>query len=130
MRSGKSLTWSLHVVGVLAAICAPLLGGCGGADGREATWSYVYSGIIEPSCATASCHSDFTQRSGVNFGTEPEAYRQLKDRHFVTPGAPLDSELLYLLDAKGARRMPPDFPLPNVDIQLISDWIAAGAQRN
>jgi hypothetical protein len=132
MRPGKSLTWNLRGVGVLAAICAPLLmfGGCGGADGREAKWSYIYPAIIEPSCATASCHSDIARRAGVNFGYKGEAYFQMIDRHFVAPGAPLDSELLYLLDGKGARRMPPDYALPNVDIQIIADWIAGGAKED
>lgn len=132
MRPGKSLTWHVRVVGVLAAICAPLVAGCGGADGRPAQWSYIYPAIIEPSCATASCHSDFTRRAGVNFGYKQEAYDQLTLRHFIAPCAappcdPNQSELMYLLQAKGARRMPPDFALPNVDIAIIFDWIQDGA---
>jgi hypothetical protein len=130
MRSGKSLTWHLRVVGVLAALCAPLVGGCGGADDRPAQWSYIYPAIIEPSCATASCHSDFTRRAGVNFGFKDEAYFQMTQRHFVSPGNPDQSEVMYLLTAMGARRMPPDFALPNVDIQIISDWITGGALNN
>jgi hypothetical protein len=128
MRPGNWLTRHARVVGVLAAICAPLVAGCGGADGRAAEWSYVYSGIIEPSCATASCHSDFTRRAGVNFGFKDEAYFQLVNRHFVIPNVPEQSELLFLLQAKGARRMPPDYALPNDDIALIYDWIAGGAK--
>jgi hypothetical protein len=139
MRPGKSLTWNLRGVGVLAAICAPLFAGafagCGGADGREAKWSYIYPAIIEPSCATASCHSDIARRAGVNFGYKGEAYFQLIDRHFVARNADpakavADSELLYLLEGKGARRMPPDFALPNVDIDIIADWIAGGAKED
>jgi hypothetical protein len=125
MRPGNWLTRHLRVVGVLAAICAPLVAGCGGADGRPAEYSYVYSAILEPSCATASCHSDFTRRSGVNFGFKDEALFQLCGRRFISPGHPEQSELVYLLQAKGARRMPPDFPLPTVDIQIIYDWIAS-----
>jgi hypothetical protein len=130
MRPGKSLTRILRGVGVAAALCAPLVAGCGGEDSRPATFSYIYPAIIEPSCATASCHSDFTRRAGVNFGFKSEAYSQLVDRHFVTKGVPDESELLYLLDAKGARRMPPDFALPNVDIATIRDWIIAGANND
>jgi hypothetical protein len=130
MRPGKSLTRILRGVGVVAALCAPLVAGCGGEDNRPITFSYIYPAIIEPSCATASCHSDFTRRSGVNFGFKQEAYDQLTQRHFVTPGLPEQSELLYLLEAKGARRMPPDFPLPVDDIVTISEWIKAGAHND
>jgi hypothetical protein len=130
MRPGNSLTWILRAVGVLAAL-APLAmsAGCGGdTDDRPAQFSFIYPAIIEPSCATASCHSNYTREAGVNFGLdENEAYFQLVGRHFVIPSDANDSELIYLLNADGARRMPPDFPLPQVDIDLISTWIAAGA---
>src|SRR5882724_4051717 len=137
MRSGHSLTRILGAVGVVAAIGSSfLLAGCGSADDqRPAQWSYIYPAIIEPSCATASCHSDFTRRAGVNFGFSDDAYRQLTERHFVvkcpTAGmppvvdptcstrAPDDSEVVHLMRAEGASRMPPDFALPDVDIRLI-----------
>ena len=141
MRLGKFLTSVLGGVGVLAAGVPAFLAGCGTAvDDRPVTWSYIYPAIIEPSCATASCHSDFTRRAGVNFGYKDEAYYQLFDRHFVSPptppdptcatSVPGDSELLYLLRAQGADRMPPDFPLPEADIATIQCWITAGAQQN
>ncbi|HEV3031121.1 MAG TPA: hypothetical protein VG319_05725 [Polyangia bacterium] len=124
-----------------------LLSGCGSADDqRPAQWSYIYPAIIEPSCATASCHSDFTRRAGVNFGFSDEAYFQLTARHFVvmcpTTGmppvvdptcsarAPGDSEVVHLMRAEGASRMPPDFALPDVDIRLIETWITMGAQQD
>jgi cytochrome c len=133
MRPGNSLTWILRAVGVLAAL-APLAlsAGCGGdADDRPAQFSFIYPAIIEPSCATASCHSNYTREAGVNFGlSSGEAYFQLVGRHFVIPSDANDSELIYLLNADGARRMPPDFPLPQVDIDLISTWIGNGAANN
>ena len=98
---------------------------------RPPTWSYIYPAIIEPSCATASCHSDFTRRAGVNFGFEDEAYYQLVDRHFVIPGDPARLVGGHQPDerAEGAKRMPPDFALPEADIQLIEAWIAHGAKQ-
>jgi hypothetical protein len=132
MRPGNSLTWILRAVGVLAALAPLSLSGCGSdTDDRPAQFSYIYPAIIEPSCATASCHSNYTREAGVNFGLDSdEAYYQLIARHFVTPSDPADSELIYLLKAQGARRMPPDFALPEVDIDLISTWITAGAAQN
>jgi hypothetical protein len=129
MSSGNRLTRSLGAVGFLAVLSTGiLLSGCGSeTDDRPATWSYIYPAIIEPSCATASCHSNFTKRAGVNLGYEDEGWYQLICRHFVAPGVPDQSELLNLLNANGARRMPPDFALPAADIQVIRDWITSGA---
>jgi hypothetical protein len=131
MRPGKSLTRIFRLVGVLVALCPVVVAGCGGEDSRPATFSYIYPAIIEPSCATASCHSDFTRRAGVNFGFKSEAYYQLTQRNFVSKikgeAAWQQSELYYLLTAQGARRMPPDFALPNVDIETIGDWVRGGA---
>ena len=129
MRPGNSLTWILR--GVCAAAVLFALGatpGCGSeTDDRPATWAYIYPAIIQPSCATASCHSDFTRIAGVNFGYEDEGYYQLACRHFIAPSSPGDSEVLHLMRAQGAQRMPPDFALPEADIALISTWIAGGA---
>lgn len=141
MRPGNA-TWIIRGIGFLAA-----LSGCGGTtDDRPAKWSYIYPAIIEPSCATASCHSDVARRAGVNFVDSNEAYYQLVSRHFVIPrmcpvppavsemeysaclaGAANDSEVIHLMRAQGARRMPPDFALPEADIQLIVKWIGANA---
>jgi hypothetical protein len=125
MFSGKSLTRSLGAVGLVAALAAgALLQGCGSeSEDRPAQWSYIYPAIIQPSCATASCHSDFTRRAGVNLGDEAEAWRQLVCRHFVQAGNSKQSEVVFLMNAQGANRMPPDFALPEQDINLISTWI-------
>jgi hypothetical protein len=104
------------------------LAGCGSAtDDRPARWSFISPAIIQPNCATASCHSDIAQRAGVNLSDIAKGYSSLVDRHFVIPGSADTSEVIALMHAVGARRMPPDFPLPEVDIQLVAAWINAGA---
>jgi hypothetical protein len=128
MRPRNTLTWILRGVGLLFA-----LSGCGSqTDERlaHAQWSYIYPAIIQPSCATASCHSDITQRSGVDLYSKDVAYDQLVNRHYAVPNHPEASELIFLMKAKGARRMPPDFAVPEVDIDLISAWITAGAKQD
>jgi hypothetical protein len=128
MFSGNSLTRFLAAVGVFAALSVSV-SGCGNEeDNRPATWSYIYPGILEPSCATASCHSDFSRRGGVNFGYADEAWFQLVCRHFAIPSNSAQSAVINLMNASGSNRMPPDFALPATDIAKISEWIMNGAQ--
>lgn len=108
-------------------LASPLAAGCGGPDNRPARWSFIAPAIIEPSCATISCHSWVTDRAGVILEPDQTAYHTLVDRHFVIPGAPDLSEVVSLLRAEGSPRMPPDFALPETDIALIAQWITNGA---
>lgn len=126
MRPRKSLTWILRAAGVVALTAsAAFTAGCGSEkDERPADWSYIYPAIIEPNCATASCHSRFAEKSGVDLSNINEAYDQMTLRHFVVPKQPGQSGLMNLLNAAGVRRMPPDFALPRTDIDLISHWIS------
>ena|SRR5215471_10392757 len=108
-------------------LASPLAAGCGGADNRPARWSFIAPAIIEPSCATISCHSTVTGRAGVTLEPREVARHTLVDRHFVIPFVPDLSEMVALMRAEGSRRMPPDFALPEVDIALIEQWITNGA---
>ena len=110
---------------VLATVAAA---GCGSeTDTRPAKWSYLSTAIIQPSCATANCHSKLSQRSGVVLDDIRGGYAQLVGRHFVLAARPAESALVGLIKAQGSRRMPPDFPLATDDIDLISTWISNGA---
>jgi len=102
--------------------------GCGSSnDTRPKTWAFISPVIIQPSCATANCHSQLAQRSGVALDTAYDGWDQLVNRHFVKASDPEGSALIGLLRGQGSRRMPPDFPLPDADIELIAAWIADGA---
>src|SRR4051794_19738024 len=90
------------------------LAGCGSAtDDRPPRWSFISPAIIQPSCATASCHSDIAQRAGVNLSDIRKGYHSLVERQFVTftqdPGvdpvvAAQNAEVIVLMHAAGARR--------------------------
>jgi hypothetical protein len=101
--------------------------GCGGdTDDRPTRWSFISATIIEPSCATANCHSAITQRAAVDLSDRDVGYDTLINRRFVLPGDTTGSStLIYLMNGEGSLRMPPDGPLPSADIDLISRWIAA-----
>lgn len=122
----KRLALLVLAVGTVAA-------GCGGDDDRPPRWSYISPAIIQPSCATASCHSEAAHQAGVRLDTRASGYDSLTSsgypdkRFFVVKGDPQRSELLYLLRAEGIRRMPRDAPLPDADIALVERWIVAGA---
>jgi len=116
--------------------------GCGGStDPRPATWSYVSTAILEPSCATANCHSAIAVRAGVNLSTRADGYRSLVEGTFVISKAAVGtamtdderverSSVPKLMRAVGNLRMPPDLPLPEPDIALFESWIRKGAAND
>src|SRR5436305_12215114 len=85
-RAGRVAFSLILVVGLLNAV------GCGNAsDDRPATWSYVSTAILQPSCATANCHSALAQRASVDLSTRAAGYHSLVDRQFVITPAALPS---------------------------------------
>ncbi|HKE20013.1 MAG TPA: hypothetical protein VKB80_34300 [Kofleriaceae bacterium] len=127
----------------LAGAAAAALGACG-EDDRPASWSYIHASIIAPNCATASCHTKENAQAGVQLYSAEAAYTILvgracdgndapgaAPRNYVSPFQPERSQLVYLLlgdDSLG--QMPPDRPLPDRDIDLITRWIEEGAPCN
>jgi hypothetical protein len=128
--------------------------GCGTADDRPAAWGYISPAIFQPACATSSCHSRGVAQSGVDFSDPDRGYESLTASWFidpmgtaddgceawketkVCPGKPFviaydpgQSRLVSMLRARGASRMPPDRPLPEVDIRLVESWILDGARK-
>lgn len=124
----------------VAAVLCSVVAGCGGTtDDRPPKWSFISATIIEPSCATVNCHSKITHQSGVDLSSAAAGYQALAQpyngiqgsaRPYISPGHPESSALISLLNAVGSIRMPPDNPLPQADIQLISNWILNGADDN
>jgi len=128
-------------------ICTLILGlvlaaGCGGEDDRPATWSYIHPAVIQPNCATVSCHSKDNAQAGIRLHSPASAYSALVGRacggtttapgqpsgNFVAPGDPNRSRLVHLLlGEEVSRSMPPDRLLPMADVELIEEWILGGA---
>jgi len=111
-----------------------VLAACTTTDDRPATWSFISTGILEPACGTAGCHSQWSQVSGVILDSREVAYETLVTAppdgygSFIIPGIPDHSQLIFLLRGDEIRLMPPDAPLTAADIELIEAWIAAGAK--
>jgi len=129
-RRGWSKEGSAALVLLAVVAAGACAAGCGSQeDDRPATWEYISTAIIQPNCATANCHSNLAQSSGVQLDRINRGYDALISRYFVIPGHPEDSSLMLLLNGRGSRRMPPDFPLAQQDIDLIAQWITNGAAR-
>ena len=121
---------------VLAALVFGTGVGCGGTnDDRPPQWSFISPVIIEPACATVNCHSAITHQGHVDLSNATIGYQTLVQNaggqtYYVYPGQPDQAALISLLNAVGSTRMPPDNPLPQADIALISKWISDGAKDN
>ncbi|HEY4177746.1 MAG TPA: hypothetical protein VGM90_12960 [Kofleriaceae bacterium] len=121
---------SLLITGALLAAAS----GCGSdTDDRPQTLEFITQTILAPSCATANCHSSFTQAEGVILSNVDDARTTL--RNYVSPGDVSTDDgglLCYLLSPGGkdapCKRMPYDAPLANADINLIYLWIQSGAE--
>lgn len=126
---------------LLSSVCWVVVG-CGGEDNRPATWNYVSAAIIQPNCATSSCHSKAAAVAGLDLSTADSGYEDLLEqrlpradgadrtmatRAMVLPGNPAQSRVVNMMRAFGAARMPPDRPLAEADIALVEEWILQGA---
>jgi hypothetical protein len=128
-------------------VLAVMAGACGGEeDLRDPVWGYISPAIIQPNCASSSCHSQATAVAGLNLSTAADGRISLVElklaprgtgsarteppRPMVIPFNPAESRVVHMLRADGARRMPPDRPLPEADIALIERWILEGAKDN
>jgi hypothetical protein len=114
---------------LVALLVVPAAAGCADGDPRPATIAYLAPAILEPSCATASCHSEQAATSELVLEGDPAAIRAaLAAKSLVHAGRPEHSPLVHLLRGDfTSLRMPPDGPLPEADIALIERWIADGA---
>ncbi len=123
-----------------AVVLLIALAGCESLGDRPVDFDYVHTAIMRPSCATAACHSATTVQSGLDLSTRASAYESLVRRPCgsldqptdvrgvnVDPGHPETSPLMSWLRGDYNDTMPPDMPLPGVEIDAIELWILAGA---
>jgi hypothetical protein len=144
----------LHVALVTCGFAAS----CGSTDGRPPEWAYISPVILQPNCATVSCHSRASAVAGLDFSDPDRGYISLTRLKFqivdqyatgddcrrsagtvvcersyrplITPFDPAQSRLVHLLRHRTPPRMPPDRPLFEADIRLIETWILLGARKD
>jgi hypothetical protein len=130
-------------------VWAPLLllcAACGDSeDDRPLELDYLTTAIFAPTCGATQCHSTFTQAGNLVLDN-PERVRQgLLDNGLIqfnsTKYDPADADqadlIIWITQTDpfglGVGRMPLDAPMPNKDVLLLEEWIAAeapGAQCN
>src|SRR4051812_44382297 len=64
------------LIGALFALFALPAPGCG-ADPRSASWPYLSPAIIQPSCATVSCHGRAAAIAGLDLSDPGRGYNSL-----------------------------------------------------
>jgi hypothetical protein len=117
-------TMRAWIVVVLVSACATE------PDTRPETLDYIVEAILVPYCGRGGCHSAETRVKGLAFDTIDGALAAMKteqrQQKLVVPGSAADSRLVNVL-SDPRRIMPPDVPLPQKDIELITRWIDDGA---
>ena len=106
------------------------LAACNTQPDRPETADYIIVSILEPYCGRGGCHTIDTQPHGLAFDTIPNSLAAMRSSQrgevLVVPGDPQRSRLVTIL-TDSSRIMPPDQPLQDADIELISNWVADGA---
>lgn len=100
------------------------------------TFSEIQANVFTPTCATANCHSGGAPAAALNLEAA-NSYAQMigipsaqdPGVQLVNPGNPNASYLITKLEGPGASGgvMPPVGALPQVDIDVIRQWITDGA---
>lgn len=110
----------------MRSIAWVFLAACGTSqDTRPETADYIVEAILVPYCARAGCHSASAQAKGLVFDNIPDAVNTMQP--LVVPGDPTRSRLVTIL-TDSRRPMPPDAPLPQADIDLVTRWVTNGAE--
>ena len=119
---------------VLACLATASLAACAtDTDTRPETADYIIEAILAPACGRAACHSSETKVHNLAFDTIVAGKAALiggsgkRGQKLVVAGSPTKSEIVTILSDTG-KPMPPDSPLPDADIELITRWITDGAQ--
>ncbi len=107
------------------------------------TLDEIQTAVFTPSCATSTCHSNTAQAAGLALGDADTSFLELVGQFsnqngqsavmLVAPNDPDNSYLIRKLEntagITGARMPLNAAPLPQPDIDVIRQWISAGAVR-
>lgn len=107
------------------------------ACGEPPTFTRVQEEIFELNCAAAACHGGANPAADLRLDAD-DTHANIVDQPaalndgwtYVVPGDP-EASLVYAIVTgeldNGQRQMPPGVQLDEEKVQLLYDWIAAGA---
>jgi len=108
----------------VASVLGALVG-CGTEpDSRPVTFEVVSLEVLAPSCGQVSCHSTSTWTQGLAFDTLDASRESLRD--IANTGVNNNPLLDVIAGRNDYDRMPPDVPMADLDVDLLTRWIAAG----
>jgi len=133
--------------GVLALLAITAAACTGGGASSDPTFEAVVEHVLEPRCTFSSCHASPTIAATLNLTAERACDALVNqpsclfpDRMRVVPGRPEDSFFFHKMDGQGLNQAPTgscaptNLPmpfggvqLPDDELALVHDWIAAGA---
>jgi hypothetical protein len=111
-----------------------------GTDNRPKTVEYVTEAIFQPTCGAAQCHSTFAGNDHDVFDTVIGVRSSLVNNGLVELDVsrndrddPSSANLIIWITqidpfGLGIGRMPYDAPMPAADVELLENWIQAGAR--
>jgi hypothetical protein len=82
--------------------------------------------ILKTNCQP--CHSDSLKSSGLSLITREAVLTGGNRGAAIKPGSPADSLLMRAVEQSGDLKMPPGRKLPEEQIAILRNWIAAGAE--
>jgi hypothetical protein len=125
--AGRGLALALLGAGVVPA--------CSG-DPRPAEWAYISPAIMQPNCATASCHSRATAAAGLDFSDAHRGYQSLTKLWVWVPNpTPADKQNLHCGTSSGGTPVCDEYFRPLVtpyvpaESRLVNTLRARGALR-
>lgn len=102
-------------------VLCSLLAACATNDPRPPTVEVIATEILAPTCGQVQCHSTTTNIKNYAFDTLAAAKDALKRMPKAGQGS-----LIEVIKAAGGSRMPPDSPLDDADLTLITTWVTNG----
>ncbi len=134
-----SMKWSFQRISLyLVTAGAVLAGGCtdkptdpGDGGPGDGTYSSTVQRIFNRSCALSGCHGAGTPAAGLELTSWEDLFRGSEHGEVVVAFRPEESHLVDHLTGAAEPQMPYGRdPLPAEEIDLIRDWIAAGARND
>lgn len=133
-RRRKSRCLGPAVAGALLCI---LLAGCTekptgpGDDLPDASYSGSVQRIFNRNCTTSECHGAVNPGAGLELTSWNKLIAGSRFGEVIVPFRPEESHLIEHLTGEATPRMPLSRdPLPQGEIDLISDWVADGARND